>query len=120
MNAELARELELVTVLLDERNRPVIEWCPQDSAFSRVAGAVLIWRGKKVDSYALEESAGEDGNRAVRFSKLTGGTDKTESHYWLTCSPGGESVRCECRGFVAHGHCKHAQALGLLVSGGLV
>jgi hypothetical protein len=113
-------DLELITVLTDDKGRPLVEWCPNDSDYDRRAGAVLIHDGRKVHAYALSESAGDDGRRAVRFDKLTAGTDASESHYWLSCTQTGEQVQCECRGFVRHSHCKHALALGLLVAGGLV
>jgi hypothetical protein len=59
------------------------------------------------------------------LKKIAGGTDPDERGYAVFCDPhrgpcGGLAVtpRCECKGFVRWGHCKHADSVGVCVVNG--
>lgn len=70
--------------------------------------------------YTVRECpVGWDG-RAARFSKAAGdaGSDREESAYDVFVGRNGQDRRCDCKGFTAHGHCKHTAALACLIGNG--
>src|SRR5262249_38739916 len=65
--------------------------------------------GDRIDAYALEPFASH-GGRGLLLHK----PDKTSYAVYLA---GADSV-CDCKGFEAHNHCKHVEALRALESAG--
>jgi len=53
---------------------------------------------------------------ALTKSALTDGSDPEERSYEVVCE-GGVYI-CSCKGNVAHGHCRHAEAIRTLREGG--
>ena len=77
-------------------------------------GSTLTITGKRAHCrYAVSEFAVDGGGRGFRLSKLDAGSDAGESGYSVLVH-GGWS-RCECRGYSAHGHCRHLAALEVLI-----
>lgn len=85
---------------------------------SPIAGVVTIRCGRTSAAYRIEEFAtGWDG-RGFYFAKLTAGSDATEEGYSVFCGRNEQDRECNCRGFQAHGNCKHvATAISLILNG---
>ena len=66
-----------------------------------------------------EYPVGWDG-RAARFTKAPGqpGSDAEANAYDVFVSRNLQDRRCDCRGFLQHGHCKHTAALLALLQNG--
>jgi hypothetical protein len=82
-------------------------------------GGLLVVKQKRVyAAYAVSEFAtGWDG-RAFALVKLTEGSDPTEERYHCFLARNGQDRRCDCKGFVYAGHCKHLSALATLIDAG--
>ena len=82
------------------------------------SGVLRIAQGKEVFAYALREIEPGYAERAFQFDRLDaeGGKLVVGEVYHVAVEREGHS--CDCRGFVAHGVCKHsAAALKLLEIG---
>lgn len=66
---------------------------------------VTARRGRTEVRYAVSGIPCSFGQWAFRFTKLDPGTDPAESCYDVLVS--GPDSSCDCKGFLAHGHCKH-------------
>lgn len=75
-------------------------------------GVLVVTEGKKVDSYVLREIEPGYAERAFEFKK-----DGGDTHHVALERQG---HTCDCRGFVAHGHCRHASAALKLLEMGKV
>jgi hypothetical protein len=73
-------------------------------------GAVELTTGKTTGRYLIVEIAADHG-RGFRVIKIV---DGTVYHVNLD----GLQRTCECRGFLLHGYCKHADTLATLVAAG--
>ena len=92
------------------RKRPLMEWTPINEPSGPHVGFLTLHDGRgKTCEYKVETFPADEGY-GVCLMKLSPGSDKTETHYCLKVARAGE-VGCECKGFVAHGHCKHADAV---------
>ncbi len=101
----------LVELLPQRANRrpPVMQLTPVDEPSGPLVGFLAIHADRDSCTYKLEEF-GADGGRGLCFVKLQEGSDATEAAYCLFVSPTRE-VTCECKGFTAHQHCRHADAI---------
>lgn len=88
-------------------------------------GVVTISVGKKSARYLVTEVGSPDAiRRAFRLSKPAGepATDEEADHYDVVCGREGDGPArargCECRGFLRHNRCKHADAVALLLDRG--
>lgn len=73
-------------------------------------GAVELAVGKTSGAYLITEIPADFG-RGFTMEKLT---DGTVYHVNLD----GERSTCECKGFLRHRHCKHANGLAALIAAG--
>lgn len=95
------------------KKRPAIEFTPVEKPTGYAVGHLTIHNDRSSTEYEVQEFPADDC-RGIALIKKTPGTDRTEDHYCLTVS-GTNEVRCECRGFVAHGGCKHALSVVALI-----
>jgi hypothetical protein len=80
------------------------------------SGVVRITAGRVSADYALRPIPSQIGGRAFELTKLGLLADGECYHVRLTGDARQDS--CDCRGHVAHGHCKHVDALAALVAAG--
>jgi hypothetical protein len=77
---------------------------------------LLLRKERDVQIYTVDEfpvgGPAWDG-RAFRLTK-----DSTGEHYSCFVARNGQDHLCECRGFEAHGHCRHVDALKRLIDTG--
>jgi hypothetical protein len=101
----------------DPKGQTTMAWEPStDNEFSPVAG-VLTLTGKRCHCrYVVQEFAADIG-RGFMLLKAGKGSDEAEEHYAVLVPRHGRPM-CECKGFVRHGHCKHAFALLVLTRAG--
>jgi hypothetical protein len=80
--------------------------------------AVEISVGKKTDAYLIHTIPTDfEGVTALEVEKLDANLEVIgQYHVCLSDQP--EDRRCECKGFLRHGHCKHVDGLGALASVG--
>jgi hypothetical protein len=78
-------------------------------------GLLEIVAARSTDEYLVVEFAA-DGGRGFRLAKVSAGTDTEADGYDVFCSRFGP--RCECKGFLFAGHCKHGDAVAVLVREG--
>ncbi len=77
-------------------------------------GAVLVslsqWQGRrlKVADYWVEAVPHDFGARAYKLTKAQ--PDDREPFYYVLIHDDDEAV-CECRGHLAHGHCRHVDCI---------
>jgi hypothetical protein len=76
-------------------------------------GMVSIRVGKESADYFLTAIPADFG-RGFKVEKI--GLHETEGDYAVNID--GETRSCECKGFVRHGHCKHADGLAALIAAG--
>src|SRR3954447_7925092 len=92
------------------RPRPArsIRWLTAPLTAAKPYGAVAISRGRCVASYYVHELPAPGGRGfAVEKIDLTAALgDRTAYHVFL--HDNGRDRSCECKGFLHHGHCKHA------------
>lgn len=89
-----------------------------DNALSPVAGTLTITGTRCHCSYRVEEFPTGHAGRGYMLFKLNAGSDKTEERYAVLTTAHGLGVLCECRGFAAHGKCKHLSAVETLIRNG--
>ncbi len=75
-----------------------------------LAGILTLTDSRTHTRYAVEEFPADVG-RGFVLKKAAGA-----GHY--SCNVAGENGLCECRGFEAHGRCKHLDALRDLIACG--
>lgn len=82
------------------------------------AGTGLLEIGSKraVTEYLVVEFAA-DGGRGFRLAKVTPGTDAEADGYDVFAC-GTSAPKCECRGAIRWGSCKHADAVAELLASG--
>lgn len=88
-----------------------------DAPTDPAVGTLLIESPTRRAEYLVEEFPAGWQGRGFQLSKLSGGTDATETGYAVFCAPGG-ACSCECKGFVRWGHCRHAEAVASCVKEG--
>jgi hypothetical protein len=101
-----------------DTDKPLVEFAPNPDMFSRVAGFAQIFDGRnKAVLYRVQESAPDiDACRSFDLIKLRDDAgDKEARRYRCEVTVGGLPVSCECRGYLAHGKCKHTRSIGRLV-----
>ncbi len=76
-------------------------------------GIVRIWVGNEYADYFLTLLPADFG-RGFKVEKI--GLHATEPGYAVNID--GAKRSCECKGFLHHGHCKHADGLAALVAVG--
>ena len=79
-------------------------------------GVVRIAVGKLSTDYVLQPLRSEVGGRAFQLTKAGLEAGGEVYHVLLTGDPRQDS--CSCKGFVAHGHCKHRDGLAALAAAG--
>ena len=73
-----------------------------------------ITRGKEVRQYYVNELPAADG-RGFAVEKIELGTPAGErAVYHVYLHQNGRDRSCECKGFLRHGRCKHADGLSAL------
>lgn len=114
----LFERADVVAFADPDTDRPLVEFAANADQFSRVAGFAQIFdaRGKAV-LYRVQESAPDvDACRSFDLIKLRDDAgDKEARMYRCEVTFGGLPVSCECRGYLAHGRCKHTRSVGKLV-----
>lgn len=86
----------------------------EENARSPVAGVLVIVLGRVKCTYRVEEFPADLG-RGFQLVKMTGGSDAEEWDYSVYCARG-EAPRCECKGYVRWGGCKHARAISVCLA----
>lgn len=83
-------------------------------------GLVTIQAGRVPCEYLVVEYPTRWDGRAVRLAKVEGtpGSDTTADGYDVFVGRNGQDCRCDCRGFEAHGRCKHVETLRALLANG--
>ena len=76
-------------------------------------GIVRIWVGAEHADYFLTPIPADFG-RGFRVEKI--GLQVNDPPYHVNID--GERRSCECKGFLRHGHCKHADGLAALIAAG--
>ena len=114
--------------ILPARNgkRFSIEWFPHSDDYTPLAGYVVIYDAKSRTAYAVTEYPVTWG-RGFQVTKVGGkGTDAAKESYGVECSKakaderGEYDDRCECKGWMRWGHCKHADAVRSLILNGWI
>ncbi len=82
-------------------------------------GLVQITRGRDSVTYALGEIDPNGPGRAFTLVKYEGGGDGEATGYVCRTTFLGLGLSCECRGWLAHGNCKHLSALSQLIYRGM-
>lgn len=91
--------------------RPAMEWTPVNEPSGPHVGYLSLHTARETTEYRVETFPADVGYGVCLMKLAPGsGSDKTESHYCLSVTRAGV-VECECRGFIRHGHCKHADAV---------
>lgn len=113
--------MDVFTELLPERKssrRSAIKWKPSADPYGPTAGYLTIETGRTGCLYRVAEfPPGWDG-RGFTLTKITPGTDSESDSYSCFVARNGQDKSCECRGFLAHGHCKHLDSLAALIANG--
>lgn len=92
---------------------------PRTLNWDAKAGTLVIKEGKLHDVYFVEEfypAPGFGSGRAFELRKHVRTADRGLYHVLAA----GEASQCDCRGFVRHGHCRHAAAMVKLLALGLI
>jgi hypothetical protein len=76
-------------------------------------GVIRLTVGKEAADYFINFVAADFG-RGFKVEKI--GLDCRESAYAVNID--GETRSCECKGFLRHGHCKHADGIAALIAAG--
>lgn len=94
-----------------------IRWIPSQPG----RGMLEIAQKRNVTRYAVCEYQTPWAGRAVAMTKADDapGSDDSMASYDVFCGEDGEQI-CDCKGFTAHGHCKHAAALDALIGNGWI
>lgn len=93
----------------------VWESCDDRNGYIPLAG-ILTLTGKRCHcSYKVEEFPADHG-RGFALFKIEEGSDKSEERYF--CLIGKHAKQCDCKGFTYAGHCKHTEALSILIAEG--
>jgi len=94
-----------------------IRWSPSQPG----RGILEIVQKRTTTRYAVTEYETPWPGRAVAMTKADDfrGTDDAMDSYDVFCGKDGEQV-CDCKGFTAHGHCKHVLALDALIGNGWI
>lgn len=109
--------------------RRLVNWTPlaagnlRTGSGNAVLGLAEIVVGKEKCRYVVSELPCDGWSaRAFRFGKPRGekGTDGEADHYDAMICRNGQDCRCECRGFLRHGHCKHVDSARELIHRGLI
>lgn len=80
-------------------------------------GLLLLGAGRTATEYLVVEFAA-DGGRGFRLAKVTPGTDAEADGYDVFACVKGGAPKCECRGAVRWGSCKHSDAVAELLASG--
>ncbi|AWM41780.1 hypothetical protein GobsT_71130 [Gemmata obscuriglobus] len=99
---------ELLEPTKSEKHGSII-WTPAGEEYGHRAGTLTISGTKSFAVYDVDEFPCDEG-RGFMLLKKTPGTDATEDHYSVHVGSD-RSMRCECRGFYSHHHCKHVSAI---------
>src|SRR4051812_29054858 len=88
---------------------PDILWTP---GITPGTGELVIQGCRSHTTYRVKDVPPPWCGQAVQLVKITPGTDREADGYDVFCAAGpGEVDRCDCRGFLRHGHCKHVEAV---------
>lgn len=79
-------------------------------------GLLVLGAGRTATEYLVVEFAA-DGGRGFKLAKVTPGTDSEADGYDVFAC-GTSAPRCECKGFLFAGHCKHSDAVAALIADG--
>lgn len=82
------------------------------------AGVLTIKQKRIYTSYVVCEFPTDWQGRGFHLAKLDEGSDKTEESYSCFVAKNGQDKRCDCKGFVYAGHCKHLASLQALIEAG--
>lgn len=96
-----------------------VEFVPSDVP-GPLRGLVQLTRGRSTGLYAVGELACDRPGRWFTLAKVEGGSDGEASGYTVGLTYGGAAGQCECRGHLRHGHCRHVEGLGRLLSEGVL
>jgi hypothetical protein len=96
--------------------RIALEWVPHVEDFAHGEGFAILTGDRDRTAYSVCQYPGESALLGFVFTKVGGdkGTDAARESYLLTCCLSGSDAACECKGFVKHRHCKHADSLETL------
>lgn len=95
--------------------RQSLEWLPHAEDFEHGEGFVILTSDRDRTSFAVAQYPGDSPLLGFVFTKVSGkGTDKDRESYVLTCTRNGNEAKCDCRGHVRHGHCRHSDCLETL------
>jgi hypothetical protein len=95
--------------------RQALEWFPVVDDYGHGEGFVKLTSAHDTTTYAVSQHPGDGPLLAFVFTKIEGkGTDAGRTNYLLTCTRNGNEVRCDCKGHMRHGTCRHADALETL------
>ncbi len=88
---------------------------------SRGVGTLVISQKRCTCEYRIHEITNDFGGRAVRMVKpvASPGSDRDSGYYDVFVGRDGE-MHCDCKGFTAHGQCKHTAALDAIVGNGWI
>jgi len=79
----------------------------------RAPGILRLTVGKEAADYYLTCLPADFG---IGFKVVKIGLDVTEGEYHVNID--GDKRSCECKGFLRHGHCKHADGIAALIAAG--
>lgn len=79
-------------------------------------GLLVLGAGRTAAEYLVVEFAA-DGGRGFRLAKVTAGTDAEADGYDVFAC-GTFAPRCECKGYLFTGACKHSDAVAMLIGDG--
>lgn len=109
---------ELLEPTKSEKHGAFIFTTGQQSDYSPHAGVLTIMGSRCYSVFNVEEFPCDHGRGFMLF-KVTPGSDTTESQYSVFV--GSDDVgQCECKGFTAHGRCKHLACIGELLKAGRI
>lgn len=92
-----------------------VEWTPGTLPGS---GLLRIGTKRATVEYLVAEFAA-DGGRGFRLVKCAEGTDReAEGYDVFACGKSAAGDKCECKGFLFVGHCKHADAIRAVIVNG--
>ncbi len=103
---------ELLQPTKTEKHGSLI-WSPGSTDYTNRSGTLTISGTRSFATYDVEECPADHG-RGFRLAKNAGGTDDSESSYFVFAGSDGVG-HCDCKGFCRLGRCKHLQCIAILI-----
>ncbi len=94
-----------------------LEWMPHAEDFAHGEGFVVLTSKRDRTAYAVTATNGEHALLYFVFTKVgeSKGTDAGRESYLLNCTVNGNEPKCDCKGHVRHGYCRHSDAISTLI-----